>query len=53
MLMHWFILGSNRIASKYRTWIATVKLSETKLRTLRLLVLGGIIENQNSDFVTP
>jgi hypothetical protein len=29
----------------------TVELRETKLGTLRLLVLGGIIENQNSDFV--
>ena len=31
----------------------TVKLSGTKLRMLRLLVLGGIIENQNLEFVTP
>jgi hypothetical protein len=30
---------------------STVKLSETKLWTLPPLVLGGIIENQNSDFV--
>ena len=30
----------------------TVELSGTELRTLPLLVLGGIIENQNSDFVT-
>ena len=30
---------------------STIELSGTKLRTLRLLVLGGIIENQNSDFV--
>ena len=29
----------------------TVKLSGTKLRTFLPLVLGGIIENQNSDFV--
>jgi hypothetical protein len=29
----------------------TVKLSKTKLWTLPPLVLGGIIENQNSDFV--
>jgi hypothetical protein len=29
----------------------TVKLSKTKLGTLPPLVLGGIIENQNSDFV--
>jgi hypothetical protein len=29
----------------------TVNLSETKLGTLRLLLLGGTIENQNSDFV--
>ena len=29
----------------------TVELSRTKLRTLPPLVLGGIIENQNSDFV--
>jgi hypothetical protein len=29
----------------------TVKLSGTELRTLPSLVLGGIIENQNSDFV--
>ena len=35
------------------TTCSTVKLSRTKLRTLRLLVLGGIIENQNSDFATP
>jgi hypothetical protein len=32
---------------------STVDLSRTELLTLRLLVLGGIIENQNSDFVTP
>jgi hypothetical protein len=31
----------------------TVELSRTKLETLPPLVLGGIIENQNSDFVTP
>ena len=31
----------------------TAKLNRTKLRVLRLLVLGGIIESQNSDFVTP
>ena len=31
--------------------IYTVKLSGTELRTLPPLVLGGIIENQNSDFV--
>jgi hypothetical protein len=30
----------------------TVKLRRTKLGTLRLLWLGRIIENQNSDFVT-
>jgi hypothetical protein len=30
--------------------LATVKLSTTKLGTLPPLVLGGIIENQNSDF---
>jgi hypothetical protein len=30
---------------------ATVELSGTELRMLRLLVLGGIMENQNSDFV--
>ena len=29
----------------------TVELSRTKLGRLRLLLLGGIIENQNSDFV--
>ena len=29
----------------------TVKLSRTKLGTLPPLVLGGIMENQNSDFV--
>jgi hypothetical protein len=29
----------------------TVKLSGTELGTLPPLVLGGIIENQNSDFV--
>ena len=29
----------------------TFELSGTELRRLRLLVLGGIIENQNSDFV--
>ena len=34
-------------------YTSTVKLSETELGTLRLLWLGGIIENQNSDFVTP
>jgi hypothetical protein len=31
--------------------LATVELSGTELGTLRLLLLGGIIENQNSDFV--
>jgi hypothetical protein len=31
--------------------IYTVRLSRTKLGTLLSLVLGGIIENQNSDFV--
>ena len=30
---------------------STVELSKTKLGTLPPLVLGGIIENQNSDFV--
>jgi hypothetical protein len=29
----------------------TVELSGTELATLSPLVLGGIIENQNSDFV--
>ena len=33
--------------------LCTVELSETKFGTLPPLVLGGIIENQNSDFVTP
>jgi hypothetical protein len=31
--------------------VITVELSETKLGTFPLLLLGGIIENQNSDFV--
>jgi hypothetical protein len=31
--------------------IDTVELRGTKLRTFPPLVLGGIIENQNSDFV--
>ena len=31
--------------------LVTVELSRTKLQTLPPLVLGGIIENQNSDFV--
>jgi hypothetical protein len=33
--------------------MVTVKLEETKLGMLRLplVLLGGIIENQNSDFV--
>jgi hypothetical protein len=31
----------------------TVELSRTELGTLPPLVLEGIIENQNSDFVTP
>ena len=30
-----------------------VELSGTELGTMRPLVLGGIIENQNSDFVKP
>ena len=30
--------------------LSTVKLSRTKLWTFLPLVLGGIIENQNSDF---
>ena len=34
------------------TKFSTVELSKTKLGTLPPLVLGGIIENQNSDFVT-
>jgi hypothetical protein len=29
----------------------TVELREPELGTLRPLVLGGVIENQNSDFV--
>jgi hypothetical protein len=33
--------------------VSTVELGETALGTLPPLVLGGIIENQNSDFVTP
>jgi hypothetical protein len=31
--------------------LSTVELSGTELRTFPPLVLGGIIENQNSDFV--
>jgi hypothetical protein len=31
--------------------LSTIELSETELRTILPLVLGGIIENQNSDFV--
>jgi hypothetical protein len=31
--------------------LTTVELGETELGTLRCLLLGGIIENQNSDFV--
>jgi hypothetical protein len=31
--------------------VITVELSRTKLGTFPLLLLGGIIENQNSDFV--
>jgi hypothetical protein len=31
--------------------VITVELSKTKLGTFPLLLLGGIIENQNSDFV--
>jgi hypothetical protein len=32
--------------------VSTVELSGTDLRTLLRLVLGTIIDNQNSDFVT-
>jgi hypothetical protein len=48
-----------RRASKYsigsqgpRVPLRTVELSRTELGTFPLLLLGGIIENQNSDIVT-
>jgi hypothetical protein len=41
--------GGARHHNKYGS--ITLELSGTKLGTSRPLVLGGIIENQNSDFV--
>ena len=43
------MLGS--LLPRWTSGYDTVKLSKTKLRTLPPLVLGRIIENQNSDFV--
>ena len=36
---------------QYAVYTCTVYLAKTELGTLRSLLLGGIIENQNSDFV--
>ena len=46
-------LIGNSLTSALHTsrYSCTVRLSETELWRLWLLVLGGIIENQNSDFV--
>ena len=38
-------------AAPAKLGVITVELRGTKLRTFLLLLLGGIIENQNSDFV--
>ena len=35
----------------FKIYDNTVDLNKTKLGILTLLLLGGIIENQNSDFV--
>ena len=39
------------LPSVHRAAQSTVELSKTKLWMLRCLLLGGIVENQNSDFV--
>ena len=49
----WMIvfLSHRTILYTYKTITCIVELSGTKLRTLQSHLLGGILENQNSDFV--